>query len=454
MTTHAAPLENRQSSKDRSDRHSTVLRGRRLFVVRLAWLLAVLLFVSLYVSNTWTMTAGVRYEWLVGDARSFFAERDSFETFLTYLTTLRWTVTGVFAITALFIAWRRSTDWLVLFVSFALLATPMMLVHSVDISHLRYPSLLEFIPGIDFLTGSLASVLMFSSFLLLFHLFPDGRFYPRWTRWFFLPMIGVFVLFGLSASPQVQLPDWLEEDWTFAILLIIFLLNICTGLYGQFVRYRRVASPVQRQQTKLVLFALAFQLVALLFTFTFGWNGRPATAVINLQVNAIVPLLVPLAIAVSTLRYRLWDADLILNRALVYGALTAALILLYVASIVLLQALFGRLTGESQSPLVTVLSTLVIAAAFLPMRRRIQRLIDRRFYRRKYDAARTLAAFNETIRDEVELEVLTAELLHVVKQTMQPEHVSLWLKPSLGPATNGRLVSNNARHKSERQKEN
>jgi hypothetical protein len=131
------------------------------------------------------------------------------------------------------------------------------------------------------------------------------------------------------------------------------------------------------------------------------------------------------------LRYRLYDIDLLINRALVYGSLTATLVLLYFGGIVVLQRLFVALTGE-QSTLAVVASTLTIAALFNPLRLRVQALVDRRFYRRKYDAAKTLAAFNFRLRDETELETLNDDLVGVVKETMQPAHVSLWMRETDG----------------------
>ena len=149
--------------------------------------------------------------------------------------------------------------------------------------------------------------------------------------------------------------------------------------------------------------------------------------VIETTIFTFVFLVIPLTIGFSILRYRLWDTDIIIKRTLVYGLLTAVLALLYFGSVLLFQQVTQTLTGQ-RSPAAIVASTLLIAALFSPLRRRLQDLIDRRFYRRTYDTAQTLAQFNRVTQKEVELARLTTELLSVVQQTLQPEHLSVWLQ--------------------------
>jgi len=139
---------------------------------------------------------------------------------------------------------------------------------------------------------------------------------------------------------------------------------------------------------------------------------------------------IPAAVGIAILRHHLYDIDIIINRTLVYGSLTVLLVLVYFGGVTATQTLFRYLTGQEQQPqLAVVVSTLAIAALFTPLRRRIQSFIDRRFYRRKYDARKTLEAFSTKLRDETDLEALNDDLVGVVRETMQPAHVSLWLRP-------------------------
>ena len=151
----------------------------------------------------------------------------------------------------------------------------------------------------------------------------------------------------------------------------------------------------------------------------------------NVPVFWLLALPIPIALIVAMLRYRLFDANVLINRTLVYGSLTATLILVYIGSVVLLQTLFRAVIG-SDSQLAVVASTLGIASLFNPLRRRIQDFVDRRFYRRKYDAAKTLEAFSAKLRGETDLDTLSEDLTAVVRETMQPTHVSLWLRPPGG----------------------
>jgi hypothetical protein len=185
---------------------------------------------------------------------------------------------------------------------------------------------------------------------------------------------------------------------------------------------------------------VGLMIFALVGEFTLGWFDDHSTS--RFWIGLIYLLLstvFPISMAIAILRYRLWDIDIIINRSLVYGTLTGALALIYFGSVVLLQGLIRALTGQG-SPIAIVISTLVIAGLFSPLRRRVQQFIDRRFYRRKYDAEKILSRFAMSVRGETDLDRLTAELQRVSMSAMQAEHVSIWLREPVGAnRTNARL---------------
>jgi hypothetical protein len=195
------------------------------------------------------------------------------------------------------------------------------------------------------------------------------------------------------------------------------------------VRFRRAKGDV-RQQIKWFASAAALTLVWILLFGQASLRGLPG--VIVALSGLLVIASIPVATGIAILRYRLYDIDRIINRTLVYGVLTVMLVALYFGVIVLLQSLFIAFTGH-QSTLAVVASTLLIAALFTPLRRRIQGFIDRRFYRSKYDARKTLEAFSATLREETDLGALSENLVGIVRETMQPAHVSLWLRPDKTP---------------------
>jgi hypothetical protein len=190
------------------------------------------------------------------------------------------------------------------------------------------------------------------------------------------------------------------------------------------VRFRRSRGD-ERQQIKW--FAYAVGVMVVLFTLGFSF-GLPQVVGVAPLVFAVPLSGLPVAAGIAILKYRLYEIDIIINRTLVYGTLTVTLVALYFGGVVVLQRIFVALTGE-RSTLAVVASTLLIAALFNPLRHRIQVFVDRRFYRSKYDAAKTLEAFSVTLRDETNLKALNDELVGVVRETMQPAHVSLWLRP-------------------------
>jgi hypothetical protein len=286
-----------------------------------------------------------------------------------------------------------------------------------------------------FVSGSSFGVLWpcLAGFLLTF---PNGRFAPRWSWLLILLWIGQLAFF-LVASRGIF------GDATISLLALVLFLTWGSTLGMQVYRYARVYTYSERQQTKWLIFGVASGLLlngalALIGNFLPGRSGPDSLyqlLVFNLG-GLVIDLLIAFSVGIALLRYQLWNIDIIINRTLVYGMLTGMLALLYVGLVIGLQSLVHVITGQvSQSPIVIVASTLIIAALFQPLRHRIQGIIDRRFYRRKYDAARTVAAFSAVLRDEVDLSQLSEQLVAVVQETMQPAHVSLWLRP---PAHDGK----------------
>jgi hypothetical protein len=202
-------------------------------------------------------------------------------------------------------------------------------------------------------------------------------------------------------------------------LVFGFLIaGLAVSVIGMLVRYRR-SSGVERQQMKWLLYVSALFVIATALNF-FGASGDIP------WLTSLVGLGFPIAIGIAILRYHLFDIDLIIRKTVTYGIVGVLLVVLYFASVVLFQQVFAAVSGQ-RSEVITVISTLMIAALFVPVRNRVQRVIDRRFYRGKYDAQRVLNEFSTTVRDETDLSSLTGKLIQVVQETMQPKSVSVWL---------------------------
>jgi hypothetical protein len=268
-------------------------------------------------------------------------------------------------------------------------------------------------------------------------LFPNGRLPSARWRWFarftviaLLPAAILGALSpGLILSSILQNPLGIEElpNVSRAIEAFMYAL-VVVGASSMLARLRH-AGRIERQQIKWFAYATAVAISGVILKNTV----YPAVGVtwvwwVGLVLTTVGVVSSPVAMGVAIFRYRLYQIDTLINRTLVYGSLTATLVALYFVGIVLLQSLFVVLIGE-KSTLAVVASTLVIAALFTPFRRRIQSVVDRRFYRRKYDARKTLESFSTQLRNETDLGALSDELVGVVRETMQPTHVSLWLRP-------------------------
>jgi hypothetical protein len=272
-----------------------------------------------------------------------------------------------------------------------------------------------------------AGALFWPMILLYFFLFPNGKPVPRRAMWVIGPTLVLHFIFQISGFLLVLFPNMAAEfpldnvvGPIQTLIIVVFLFIFGCQVY----RYMRVSTREEKLQTKWFLLGFFYFLVLSTLSDLLG-SKNPFPE----EVGLLIFMFIPLSVGVAILRYRLFDIDVIIRRTLVYGGLTLTLALVYFGSVILLQSLVTAVGGQ-QTAVVTVISTLLIAALFTPLRKRIQRDIDRRFFRKKYDAEKIVAAFGASLREEVDLEDLQAQIVAVVEETLQPEMVNLWLKPS------------------------
>jgi hypothetical protein len=332
---------------------------------------------------------------------------------------------------------QRRYDRMAMFTSFMLLTYGLLITGAISV----IDETMEPWNTMIALVGFLATILFF----LFMFIFPDGRFAPRWTVWVPWGLLAWIItwFFIPALNPGYWPPVYLN-------VIVVGLIMFAVGV--QVYRYLRIYTPVQREQTKWIAFVLVvmlivgiFQLAAESYLIEQSSPGAPVIAgylLVDL-VFSLLEALFPLTLFLIIVRYRLWEIDRLINKALVYGIVTALLAVFYFASVVLLQEVFRTAAGRSDSPLVIVASTLAIAGIFSPLRQRIQEFVDRRFYRLRYNAIQTLAEFSALAREEMEIEVLKERLLGVVQGTMQPDGVGLWLLPVKVRVGNDGIGGNN-----------
>lgn len=439
MNTDHAPAQS-SLSRETHIRANTLIPARWLLVARVSLLAIGILAVVVYIAGipanlAWFNSFHTDCQDICmtpATAQTLHALGIPITTFAIYWTSVNLIFALTYFVVAALIFWRKSDDCMAWLASFSLVtlgaAFPSIPATLADV----HPGwwLPVTIVGNENLFG-------FPSLIIFFFLFPNGRFVPRWTRWVAIAFAAVFVFAGIFPGSSFSFPNWPGLLVGLAPLVVFGSL-----VFAQVYRYRHVSTPVERQQTKWIVFGVT---IALLGFMLLGYLlGVIIRLFIPLRSLGLLPdfilvtsiylvmLLIPLSIAIAILRYRLWDVDVLINKTLVYGLLTGTLLVVYVGCIVALEALLRRLFNQT-SDVAIVVSTLVIAALFQPLRRRIQVGIDRRFFRRKYDAARTLAAFSATLRSEVDLSQLREDLVAVVQETMQPAHISLWLRHPVPP---------------------
>jgi hypothetical protein len=412
------------------EQHSYARVPRRwLLLARVGWVVLVVLtlgifFASLpvYIALLQTPCAGAACEWqqlTSGQVETLKGVGLSLSDYAAYTVALRLVTVVVCLVVSTLIVWRRPDDRMALFVAL-LLVTSGPIFSSTVVPYI--------LPAPWQVLNDCLIFLVLALFLLVFSLFPSGQFVPSFMRWILVVfLVGLIPLSFFHFAPLIPNTPDSQPGW------LVFLGEFATLVLFQLYRYRRVSSPLQRQQTKWVVFGFAVT-ITLYVSITVPYLLFPGVAspgslypLAHNLVGILVQLLIPLSFGFAMLRSRLWEIDILINRTLVYGTLTIILTGIYVGLVIGLQALLRGIINQNSSVAI-VISTLAIAALFQPLRRRLQRLIDRRFYRSKYDAAKTVAAFSATLRQEVDLDQLREHLLAVVQETMQPAHLSLWLR--------------------------
>jgi hypothetical protein len=341
----------------------------------------------------------------------------------------------IFFVVALLIFLRRPNDGFALFSAIFLLNFGAVTAFPAIAEFTRFfenPPLWYFVPSV---ICSMFSWTLLVAFLVTY---PDGKFVPRWSL--------VVAIYGfLLTGTWALFPGLLEPSPTpfgvFGTVSVLGLTLVC--LYAQFWRYRNYLSPVQKQQTKWFVFGVAILLVSTFANFLTLFRAEIATSaaqsltddLVNTLTGTLTFGVLPVTVGIAILRYRLWDIDVIIRKTLTYALVVGLLAVLYFGLVIVLQRGFASVVKD-RSEVITVISTLAIAALFVPVRNKIQDLIDRRFYRKKYDAQKVLASFAVTVRDETDLESLTGRLVEVVNATMQPKSVGVWLKKEHTPERN------------------
>ncbi len=402
----------------------TRLSGHWLLIGRVAWTILVMLtlasFIVLlpsYFSQLQTVCSNPTCALVQPTPESVYAMQQlglSGSLYATFTLMLTLVTALVCFLVSSVIFWRKSDDWMALLVALTEVVSGTLFVsYALLESHASWRWL-----------AVVSNVFGHAVLFLFASLFPNGKFIPRWSRWI---TVGWIIWSLLFYTVLHTVP--------FAYNILALVSGLACALFAQIYRYRCASSLTQRQQIKWVVLAaclvtvmvIVLEVPNLIFPVT-GQTGSFYRLFVSGPADILAVLLIALSLGLAIFRYRLYDIDIIINRTLVYGSLTVMLALVYFGLVIGLQALLRGLISQDNSVAI-VISTLAIAALFQPLRRRIQRIIDRRFYRRKYDATKTLEAFSATLRSEVDLNQLREHLLNVVQETMQPTHVSLWLRP-------------------------
>jgi hypothetical protein len=320
---------------------------------------------------------------------------------------------------------RKSRDW------FGLYLALVFFLGAGNTGSVFQPAL-EIMPAFDYFFNEIVGAVSWQLFFILLFFFPTGKPVPGWTRWMIFAWL-MYMVVSFSDRGVAEHP-------IFSALAFVFVFS---AIGSQVYRQWKISGPIQKQQTKWVVYALVTLAVMISLISGFAFEP-PASAslgrdlISSLFAQAVFStafLLVYGSILIAILRYRLYDIDLVIRRTLQYSLLTVLLAMVYFGGVVLLQNIFGGITGQTNSPLIIVISTLVIAGLFNPLRLRILDFIDRRFYRKKYNAEQAIVEFAAIAQNETDLEQLSGQLISTIQSTLQPDQIILWLKMDKQAAT-------------------
>lgn len=400
---------------------NTLLTGKWLAIARVAWVLVfTAMLAAFFIQIPYYLAFMSR---ACPDTCGFTKQQEaalasigiSLDTFAWIALSCTLFISLISVVLALILFRRRTNDWMALLVALFLVGYPIM-------NNGTTGSLPTDVPPSMLILLQILTFPVWIIYAATFMLFPSGRFVPRWT-WI------LFIVWGIWGQLISLTPDLFG-----GLLFLGYPLFVITTIIWQIYRYRRVSTLMQRQQTKWAIAGLFAVLVAnQLFWLPSGFTplGQTLYMPASFLFYQMVILALPITFFIAIQRHRLYDIDTIINRALVYGSVTVTLVAIYVGCIVGFQALTRavlNVPGSGDHPLTIVVSTLLIAALFQPLRRRVQRAVDRRFYRTKYDARKAVEAFGRALRQEVDITSFSEQLVTVVQQTMEPTHISLWLK--------------------------
>jgi len=386
-----------------------------------------------FITICWYITAGITWIGLIASLPGYYLwnieqpirmQVNSTQMVFAWISGLASFSSGLISLalgTLLFL--RKAVDRTALFVSFFLLLYGFVM--SGPIERIEYTLFGQsgvysyWIQGIFFAPLTI--------FLLL--IFPNGIITPAWFRWLIPFILFLLLIYALLGSDVTKITS-LNSQLTYAFTVALYLC----ALGGQVYRYLRKSSQIERQQTKIVIYGVSIQALCLLIASA-SFVQLPESAQISF-VPDLIPsdlfwwisiAILPVVLTLAVVRSHLWDIDIVIRRTLVYGFLSAALALVYFGSVILMQYSFRLMIGH-ESSLAIVISTLAIAALFQPLRGRIQAVIDRRFFRSKYNSEQALARFQKTVRDRVDLDQVGSELTGIVQTTVQPEWMVIWIR--------------------------